>query len=167
MTRIALTWAALGFAVALLLAAALPAAFGDRSFVMRSGSMSPAIATGDVAVIAPISPLDAHAGDVVSFMDPDGSGRLISHRARSIQRVGDRVDFTTQGDANTAQEHWSVPVDGSVGRVVYRLPKLGYAIIWIEAPVGRVGLLIVPSVLLGLSLLRRIWRRDEPEGVPG
>lgn len=163
-----LTWLCLGFAFALLLAAALPLAAGDRSFSVRSGSMTPTIETGDVVVTEPVAPLSLRIGDIVTFKDPEGSGRLYSHRVQSIARDGGEVRFVTRGDANTSTERWSVPSDGTVGRVVYRVPKLGYAIAWLGTPPARLALVVLPALLLGWMAMRRIWgSRPEPSARPG
>jgi signal peptidase I len=159
--RLAAIWAVGAFALALLLAAALPLAAGDHSYVVRSGSMAPAIDTGDVVVVQSIHPLQAQVGDIVTFRDPQWGDRLVNHRARAIERVGNKVNFVTQGDANTGQEHWSVPVSGTIGHVVYRVPKIGYGIVLIGTPWGRAGFIVLPALLLMASALRRIWRREE------
>jgi len=153
-----LTWLALGFAFTLLLAAALLLAVGDRSFTVRSGSMTPTIETGDVVAAEEISPLAARVGQIVTFRDPEGGDRLYSHRVQSIVRAGDRVDFVTRGDANAAVERWSVPVDGTIGRVAYRIPHLGFAIAWLSTPPARLALVALPALLLCWSALARIWR---------
>jgi signal peptidase len=158
------TWVLGSFVLAVLLAAALPLAFGSRSMVVRSGSMTPNIRTGDVVVVSPISPSEAGVGDIVTFQDPDGSGRLLVHRVRAITRDGEgKYAFTTQGDANTTQEHWRVPAGGTIGTVAYRLPMLGFAVSWIGSPAGRVGLMIVPALALAFSALAGIWRRRPEE----
>jgi signal peptidase len=150
----------------LLLAAAAPLAIGDHSYVVRSGSMTPAIETGDVVVVRSIDPLEARVGQIVTFKDPDGSGRLLSHRVRAVHRAGDRVRFVTQGDANSAQERWNVPVAGHIGRVLYRIPKLGYALGWTQGPPGKIGLIVVPALLLAGFGLARIWRPPRPREGP-
>jgi signal peptidase len=162
--RLFTIWAVLAFVLALLLAAALPLAFGARSMVVRSGSMTPTIRTGDVVVVRPIAPTEAKIGDIVTFDAPDRSGRLLVHRVRAISRRGDQVAVVTQGDANTTREHWKVAADGTIGSVVYRVPAVGFAISWIGTPIGRIGLIIVPALLLAASLLAGIWR-PRPEGV--
>jgi signal peptidase len=162
--RLFAIWAFSAFVLAVLLAAALPLAFGARSMVVRSGSMTPAIRTGDVVVVEPIAPTEAKVGDIVTFQDPDGSGRLLVHRVRAISQQGAQVSVTTQGDANTAREHWKVAAGGTIGTVAYRLPMLGFAVGWIGSPAGRIGLLIVPALLLATSMLLGIWRpRRTPE----
>jgi signal peptidase len=162
--RAFITWAVGGFVLAVLLAAALPMAVGGTSMVVRSGSMTPTIRTGDVVVVRPIAPTEAEVGDIVTFKDPAGSDRLLVHRVRAISRSGDEVEVITKGDANSTQEHWKVPADGTIGTVAYRVPALGFAVSWIGSPAGRVGLIIVPSLLLAVMLLMRIWRpRIDPE----
>lgn len=156
--RVFATWAMSAFVLAILLSAALPLALGARSMVVRSGSMTPAIRTGDVVVVRPIAPTEARIGDIVTFKDPDGSGRLLVHRVRAMSRRGRQVAITTQGDANTTREHWKVPVDGTIGTVVYRVPMLGFAVGWIGSPAGRIGLIVVPALLLAASMLVGIWR---------
>lgn len=163
--RAFLTWAVAGFVLAVLLAAALPQALGNTSMVVRSGSMTPAIRTGDIVVVRPIAPTEAAIGDIVTFKDPAGSDRLLVHRVRAISRVGDDVEVITRGDANTTQERWKVPADGTIGTVVYRVPALGFAVAWIGSPAGRVGLVILPALLLAAMFLIGIWRpRVGPEG---
>lgn len=154
--------AVLGFAVAVFAAGALPITLGYHSYVMLTGSMAGTIDPGDVEVVQSISPADAKIGQIVAFRDPLRQDALVSHRVRAIQRTGGRIDFITQGDANTGREHWSVPVDGTIGRVVYRIPKLGYAVVWLATPIGKAATLIFPALLLMSLLLRRIWRTGEP-----
>jgi signal peptidase I len=154
--------AALTFVVVLFAAGALPMALGYHSYVMLTGSMRGTINPGDVEVVQTISPRTAKVGEIVAFRDPVRQDALVSHRVRAIKRVGNRIDVITQGDANTGSEHWSVPVDGTVGRVVYRVPKLGYAVEWLGTPVGKAATLVAPALLLMLSLLRRLWRSPDP-----
>lgn len=161
-----LAWAAGSFVLVVLLAAALPLALGGTSMVVRSGSMTPAIRTGDVVVVKPIAPAEAAIGDIVTFKDPAGSGRLLVHRVRAISWSGEEVAVITKGDANSTQERWKVAADGTIGRVAYRIPALGFAVGWIGSPAGRIGLVILPALLLAAMFLMRIWRpRIDPEGV--
>lgn len=158
-TRIGGTWLALGFVVTLFLAAAAPVALGYHSFVLRSASMGPTLEPGDIEVVQTIAPLSARVGEIVTFRDPQRQDQLVSHRVRAIERNGGRVEFVTQGDANTGRERWSVPVDGTIGRLAYRVPKLGWVVVWSQTPAGRVTLIVLPALLLLVSLLQRLWRQ--------
>ena len=81
---------AVGFAIGIGLALAVPLAFHARPLVVLSGSMEPALGTGDVSVVRTIAPLDARPGDVVTFRDPDDADRLITHRVREMHARGIR-----------------------------------------------------------------------------
>ena len=151
---------AAGLAVGLLLAIGVSMAMGYRTFSVMSGSMEPTIHTGDVVVDEPISPLEARVGDIVTFKDPSRGGELVTHRLRSIRPNGGTVAMITKGDANTAVERWTVPVNGSVGRVAYRLPSAGRVIAAIRGRFGRLLLIALPALLLGVYELNRIWRRQ-------
>lgn len=156
--RLLVLWIGLGLLFGTLLAAVAPQLGGYRSFTVRSGSMTPAIETGDVVVTRSISPLGARVGDVVTFVDPEGTGKLFSHRVQSVRAVGDEVAFVTRGDANTSTERWRVPATGSIGRVAYRIPKIGYALSSVDSPPARLALIAIPALLLLWAALVRIWR---------
>jgi signal peptidase len=149
--------AGLGLAFGVVLVVSAPQLLGGRAFTVMSGSMSPAIETGDIVVTRGISPLDARIGDVVTFRDPENQKRLLTHRVTDVRYREGFVNVTTKGDANTKLERWTVADDGRIGRVMVRLPKLGYLAAQAGSPVGRLLLIAVPAVLLtGLGLVR-IW----------
>ena len=156
-------WTVAGFCMALLAVVALPNAFGMRSFTVMSGSMEPTIHVGDVVIDKKISPLDARPGDVVTFSDPTGKKRLITHRVRGYHVKGDTVQIVTKGDANNAVERWSVPASGRIGRVELRVWKLGYPLVYAHSRYGLIGLVAIPAFLLCLLELKRIWAPRDPE----
>jgi signal peptidase I len=156
-------WAGLAFCATLLAAVALPAAIGMHSFTVMSGSMEPTIHVGDVVIDSKISPLDARPGDVVTFSDPTGRHRLITHRVRSIHTRGNQVQVVTKGDANNTVERWSVPANGRIGRVELRVWKLGYPLVYAHSRYGLILLVGLPALLLCAIELRRIWRTEPTE----
>jgi signal peptidase len=162
LTRI-LVYAFAGFALAIAAAATLPTLFGFQSFAVLSGSMEPAIGTGDIVVVRKIAPLDARIGDVVTFRSPESPDRLVTHRATSVQASGETVTFVTKGDANTGIERWSIAAGGTIGKVEYRIPKLGYVTNRVGSRFGRFAFLVLPALVLAVSELRRIWS-TEPKG---
>jgi signal peptidase I len=154
---VSLCWAVLGAAAAAVVALVLPFAFNARSSTVMSGSMEPTIATGDVVVIQSIRPSQVRVGDVVTFRDPRHHGRLITHRVRGLRFVGAGARVTTKGDANTSVERWKIARDGWIGRVAYRIPKLGRLALGVQDPAVRLFLLVMPAVLLGAWLILGIW----------
>ena len=169
MTAMRLVWcfsrsAAAGMIVALMLAAAVPVIFGGRSFTVMSGSMEPNISTGDLVITKAIAPRDAASGDIVTFNDPEKQDRLLTHRVASSHAAGDKHSFVTKGDANNTVERWSVPAGGTIGQVVFRLPKLGYVLSFTQTPAARMALITIPALLLAWFALVSIWRPRRKEG---
>jgi signal peptidase I len=162
-------WTALGLFGGVFLAVTVPYLFGYRSLTVLSGSMEPTLHVGDVVVVDQVPPLDVHVGDIVTFRDPEDPSRLITHRVRQIEVQGETVSFVTKGDANTSVENWKINTSGTIGRVNYHLWRLGYLMFWIRSPFGRLGMVVVPALVLGAFELWRIWRpaAEDGAGEPG
>lgn len=153
-----------GFAIGIALALALPLAFDARPLVVLSGSMEPALGTGDVSVVRSIAPLDARPGDIVTFRDPGNADRLITHRVRTMQVQQDAVVFVTRGDSNNVSERWRVPANGEIGRVAYRIPELGWVLMYARSKGLFVVLLGGALALLLVLELTAIWRTEDGDG---
>ena len=165
MERVIVRWMLAGLSGGVTLAVALATLSGSQSLTVMSGSMEPAISTGDVVLTKPMPPADARVGDVVTYKEPKAPGRLITHRIRSI-RVKDRsYVFVTKGDANDSVERWKVAANGRIARVTHHAPRLGYVLAYLRDPAKRRWILVVPAVLLGLFELVRIWRPSPPRAV--
>lgn len=160
---VVVVWAVAGAAIGLVGATFVTRPLGYRTMTVMSGSMTPAIRTGDVVFTQRVSPLRLELRDVVTFRSPDTPGRLITHRVRKIRVTGHMVNVTTRGDANNTSEHWSVPTTGTVGLVRVRVPKVGYLLARIGNGYGRLLFFVLPVALLGISEIRRIWTW-EPAG---
>jgi signal peptidase len=160
-------WTVFGFALGILIVIVAPFALGMRSLSVMSGSMEPAIRTGDVIVDEWIPPRDARVGDVVSFNDPSRGSVVLTHRVTRVRRHGDQVDFVTRGDANTGVERWSAPANGRIGRVAYRVPHAGFLMVFTRTPGGKLLFLVIPALVWGAWEIVRIWRpakEGEPDG---
>jgi signal peptidase I len=156
-----LTMTVTGFVIGIALALAVPLLFHARPLVVLSGSMEPTLGTGDVTVVRSVAPMSARPGDIVTFRDPDNADRLITHRVRAMHVQGEAVVFRTRGDANNVSERWRVPASGEIGRVIYRVPKLGWMLMWARQK-GFFVLLIGAALALLLVLeLTAIWRPEE------
>jgi signal peptidase I len=130
---------------------------GHRVLIVRSGSMAPAITTGDVVVTRMVDPTRVSVGDVVTFRDPSRSSDLVTHRVLRRRIDGVKISFLTKGDANTGTERWSVDTEGTIGKFAFRIPKVGYGLAWAGGPMARAGLVIGGALLLALAAIRRIW----------
>lgn len=150
---------AIGFGAGLLLAVALPLAFGARPLTVLSGSMEPTLSVGDVVVVEHVRPDDVSVGDVVTYRNP--AGDRVTHRVRAIRPGRSRYTVVTKGDANNASERWTIDADGDLSRALYRVPLAGRVLAKTSSPEGRLLLFVAPLLLLGALELRRIWRPRE------
>jgi signal peptidase len=160
------TYAVLGLVTGLLLVSVAPRALGYTPMTVLTGSMRPLIDPGDLVVDERIRPGQARPGDVVSFSDPGRGGQTVTHRVETMETGRGRIDFTTRGDANDTVERWTVPTNGEIGRVVWRVPLIGKAIQPLSTKAGRLLSITIPALLLALLELAGALRpaRRSPSG---
>lgn len=145
-----------GLAACLALAGVL-LALGFRPLIVRSGSMEPAINTGDLIFTRMVGPAEVDLNDVVTFQDSTRAGELVTHRVVGVDQRGGAYSFRTRGDANTGGEAWSIQEDGRLGRYAFRVPGAGYVLSWISDPRVRIFLLVGGAALVAWVALRKIW----------
>jgi signal peptidase len=155
-------WTIGGVLFGICMAVTLPFFLGMKSLTVLSGSMEPTIHVGDIVVVRQIAPTDARIGDVVTFRDPSDPRKLVTHRVRKISVADGDVAFETKGDANSATEHWRIAKAGTIGLVMYRVPRLGYVLFYVHGTLGRLLLVVLPALLLGGHEIWRIWAPAHP-----
>ncbi|BDI22861.1 LamG-like jellyroll fold domain-containing protein [Herbiconiux sp. L3-i23] len=152
--------AALLSMAALLLWAAVPAAWGWTPTTIQSDSMAPAIRTGDVIVSMPLGADEVVPGLDLLVHDPDHPDRLRFHRFVSY---GDDGRLTLKGDANAEPDSSTVAPTDVVGVGVLRVPYIGLPIVWIRD--GQVvPLAVTGAIVLALLGLARLGRSSDSEG---
>jgi len=132
---------------------------GYMPLVDRSDSMAPALRAGDLLITHRIAAKDARPGQMVTFRDEALGGRSVTHRVVRVTRRGDRLAFTTRGDANRSGEQWTILAQADLSRVVWRVPQVGSAVLWAMSPLVRLLLAGLGCALLSGAALRRIWSR--------
>jgi signal peptidase I len=124
---------------------------------VMSGSMEPAINTGDMVVLQRLDRAP-HVGDVVAINVPDearsryGYPPVVIHR---IKRIAPDGRVTSQGDARPAPDPFNVPVSSLRTHVVGRIPGGGGVFAFLSSGIGLVWLAAGAVLLLGLPLLER------------
>lgn len=146
----------------LLVWSVLPAVVGWQPTVVLSGSMEPAIRTGDVVVTRELPPGELRPGHVLLAEDPSGSGGLLLHRYESAEDG----TIVLRGDANDAPDSAPVTAEAVHGVGVLRVPWVGLPYAWL------VGGQYLPVVLTGLGLaacarLARVRERESRRHAAG
>ena len=124
--------------------------------VVVSQSMVPTLGVGDLILVASIGDLgDVEAapppkGEIIVFEKPASPGEYIVHRAIEKYRVANRWFFVTKGDNNPMADSTPIPGDHVMGRVVGRIPILGYLPLLLRTR-GGMALILALMLLILLS----------------
>ncbi len=148
----------------------VPGVFGQRAFVVLSGSMTGTFDAGDLILDRTVTPSQAghlHRGQVISFEELSKSGGaavVITHR---IYQVIPELDASTQrytnvyqtkGDANPVADHNRVTPQEVLGVYEGRIPDAGYVLNALHQPAVFVLALSLPFAVLVLLEARRRWK---------
>lgn len=139
---------------------AIPSILGHKVLTVISGSMEPAIHTGDVILVKPLLPTDeVHEGDIITFRATEKADMLITHRVLgAVQVNGQTAAYVTKGDANDTEDPSTVAPSQLVGRYQARIPYYGYVANFVRTPTGVILLVIIPGVILIGSEIRKLYR---------
>jgi signal peptidase len=104
--------------------------FPFQPSLVGSGSMSPVLQTGDIVIVAKVPADTVKVGDIIEYRrDKDTN---IVHRVIEIDQSGGAKTFTTKGDANQSADAAPVIPDNVIGKVVFKIPKLGMVSIFVK-----------------------------------
>ncbi len=137
---------------------------GYRPVVVYSGSMEPTLGVGSLAFVERVPAAEVRTGDVITFSDPNGRARLVTHRvAEVVEAPGGGHAYRTKGDANAERDPWAIALPDGAGRLAFDVPYVGYVLWYAKTREARTALVLLLAGLVLVVLLRAIWRReDEP-----
>lgn len=126
----------------------IPKVFGFSPLIVLSGSMEPAIYAGDVVVIREQAADSYKVSDVVTYLVKTTA---YTHRIISEENGV----FTLKGDNNNAADEF-VTADQFEGKMIFRIPKIGLAIVFFKKPAGMATLcLLLVLVVYGGELYQK------------
>lgn len=123
---------------------------GLKTYSVISPSMKPAYNVGDLVYVKNVEPETIEIGDAITFV-LDEKLTVATHRVIGIDL--ETSHFTTKGDANDTPDANPVHFKNLVGKVVFKLPLLGYVADWVQNPPGTYIAVTVGAVLLILVFL--------------
>lgn len=124
--------------------------------IVKSGSMEPAIKTGSIVVIKPGA--EYKVGEIITFGKDDKKNIPTSHRIEAVRMVQGKMLYTTKGDANNASDSKEISQNEIIGKVVFRLPYLGYVLDMAKKPIGFVLLVVIPALAIVYDEVVKIWK---------
>ena len=93
---------------------------------VMSNSMYDVIERGDVVIISKLNEEELKTLKVGDIIEYKLDNSVVVHRITKIENNNNELLFTTKGDHNTAPDRKKVKEEQIVGRVRYKIPKIGY-----------------------------------------
>ncbi len=91
--------------------------------------MRPTMDVGDVVIIAKVPADVIEPGDIIQFRKEKVT---VMHRVVEIQETEGSKFFITKGDANDEPDKDPVILENVVGKLVFKIPKIGWVAIIIK-----------------------------------
>jgi len=139
----------------LLIFSAFPITGNYKLMIVQSGSMAPAIKTGSIVVVKPAD--DYKIGDVITFGPYSRTKAPTTHRIYDIKVVDNEPRYITKGDANNAPDQREISQREIVGKVLFSVPYVGFAVDFTKKPIGFMLIIIVPAVIIIYDEARKIF----------
>ncbi len=115
-------------------------------YTILTQSMYPTIKAGDVVVTYREQGDKYNTGDIITFISDTNGGITITHRIKEIYSINDSYSYRTQGDNNNTPDNEIVPGSNVFGRVVLKLPKIGYIQQFLSSMLGWIVVIVLPCL---------------------
>ena len=117
------------------------------AYVIVSQSMEPIIKVNDAIIIK--RDKNIKVGDVITYksLDPTHYNIMITHRVISIINNTDgTISYVTKGDNNNIADKLSVNGDTVYGKVIMKIPKIGYIQYFLMTKLGWIIAIVIPCL---------------------
>lgn len=117
--------------------------FGYQPYIVLSGSMEPAISTGDMVIARRVKETRIASGDIVTFLDADGV--TVTHRIIDVIVKDGKNYYRTKGDNNSADDIGLISMEDIKGKYCFKISRAGLLVRKVMTPQG--------LMLLGLAIV--------------
>lgn len=127
-----------------------------RTFTVLTESMRPSFSAGSIVLVVPTPIEEIVVGDVLTYHVPVEDHRVITHRVVDVLEPG---VVRTKGDANDVVDPWVAKLQGDVAwKVRAGVPAAGFVLNLLRQPVAQAFATLLPTSIVLVMGLRRIWR---------
>jgi signal peptidase len=137
---------ALALIAALLVVSVLPITGNIKFLVVQSGSMEPTIKTGSLVVIKPAG--DYKIGDIITFGQITRTKTPTTHRIVEMKVIDSNPVYITKGDANNGPDQKEISQKEILGKLLLRVPYIGYAVAAARTKIGFALIIIIPALAI-------------------
>lgn len=140
-----------------------------NAYVVLSGSMLPSIQIKDIVVTKKVAEEELEIGDIITFISPDPRFGGISVTHRIIDKYYDEssgsYSYRTQGDNNNVADSALVPNNNILGKVILKIPKLGYLQDILSSKGGLIIVVLIPCLVILsydiMKLLKKVGQKTK------
>ena len=140
-----------------------------NAYVVMSGSMLPHIEIKDIVVTKKIPAEKLEVGDIITFIAPDSRHGGISITHRILEKYYDEsigsYTYRTKGDANNVADSALVPNENILGKVILKVPKLGYLQDLLSSKGGLIIVVLIPCLVILsydiMKILKKIGQKTK------
>jgi signal peptidase len=129
-------------------------------YTIISPSMEPNIKVFDVVFVKKTNVKKLKVGDIITFYstNPFFGNTSITHRIVEVIELPDGdITYRVKGDANSVPDEEKVLQKNIIGKVIFKIPKLGKIQYYLASKNGWIIAILVPSVLiLGYDIFKII-----------
>ena len=118
------------------------------AYIIVSGSMEPIIKVNDAIVVKRTDATNIKVGDVITYksVEPSYYGIMITHRVIDIINENGVTKYVTKGDHNETRDINPISVDQVYGKVIMRIPKIGYIQYFLATAYGWIIAIVIPCL---------------------
>jgi len=140
----------------LLIVSVFPITGNIKLMIVQSGSMTPAIKMGSIVMVKPAD--EYKIGDVISFGPYSKTKAPTTHRIYDIKVENGKISYITKGDANDNPDQKEVLENEIIGKVLFSVPYIGYAVDFAKKPLGFALIIIVPAIIIIFDEMKNIFK---------
>lgn len=141
------------------------------AYIIISDSMIPNINVYDAVVTMRATEEQIEVDDIITFMSKEieTAGTPITHRVVGI--VHDTEDeskiigYRTKGDHNNTPDFALIAPDEVIGKVMFRIPFIGYLQTFMTKPIGWILVIVLPCLLIIGSDVSKLIKSKQEEDV--
>ena len=139
----------------LLIVSSFPITGNIKFLTVLSGSMEPAIKMGSVILVKPAD--NYKIGDVITFGEISKIKTPTTHRIYEMKVQGSQPVYITKGDANNGPDIREITQKDIIGKVLFSVPYVGFAVDAAKKPIGFALIIIVPAILIIFGEVKKIY----------
>lgn len=133
-------------------------------YTILTQSMYPTIKAGDVVITYKEDNNKYNDGDVITFVSEQNGGITITHRVDEVYNVNNSYSYKTKGDNNNAPDNEITSGDNVLGKVVVKIPKVGYIQQFLVSKTGWIVAVILPCLGIVIYDILKLFKHTARKG---